>query len=106
MPAETRRADAAGGDSGNGSGGGAGLANTWRGEATSRDAVAKLTAVPVEAPALRLAAGATLTGDTVRRSGRKTLSTVQSKLPVPRRPATSQVPGKIVVSSLRKTPRQ
>ena len=35
----------------------------------------------------------------VRRSGRKTSSTVQSKLPVPRSPATSQLPGTISASA-------
>ena len=42
----------------------------------------------------------------VRRSGRNTSLTVQSKLPVPRSPATSQLPGTISASERANTPRQ
>jgi hypothetical protein len=42
----------------------------------------------------------------VRRSGKKTSSTVQSKLPVARSPATSQLPSTIRASDRLKTPRQ
>ena len=42
----------------------------------------------------------------VRRSGRKTSSTVQSKLPVARSPDTSQLPSTVCASERWKTPRQ